>query len=179
MLIKHIKYYLREFIFDWFPKLMKVVLVLCLAGLTALMFSEVWLRYILHLPLLWVEEVVVIPAFWLYMLGASYGSYDRSHIKVEIIDVLVKSENRRLTSHIITAIVTLALAVLFLFWASSFFIWDLSVDARTKLLQIPMMWARSSIFVGAILMVFYFSVELVDLVGQRFGKPPLFQRGQG
>ena len=100
MLIKHIKYYLREFIFDWFPKLMKVVLVLCLAGLTALMFSEVWLRYILHLPLLWAEEVVVIPAFWLYMLGASYGSYDRSHIKVEIIDVLVKSENRRLTSHI-------------------------------------------------------------------------------
>ena len=46
-----------------------------------LIFIEVMLRYVFGSPLFGVEEMVTLIAMWLYFLGASYGAYERSHIK--------------------------------------------------------------------------------------------------
>ncbi len=42
-----------------------VILVSC-APLVVLIFAQVWARYIFHIPMLWVEEIAVTPAFWFY-----------------------------------------------------------------------------------------------------------------
>jgi len=168
-----VRYYSRRFVFSWFPKLVKAVLVASGIGLTGLIFSEVLLRYIFHLSLLWVEEIAIIPSFWLYMLGASYGSYERTHIRTDVVGLLIKDERKKLRARIITAFVTVAIAVLFAKWGIGFFQWDLQMHQLSYTLLLPLIWARSSIFVGSIIMASYFLIELIDLVGQYFGKEPL------
>jgi len=165
----------NSFTFNWFPRFIKFVVVICALILVALVFAEVWLRYILQLPLLWVEEITVIPAFWLYLLGAAYGAYERTQIKVDVLDLIVKNPRRRLLVSIISAAITVAIACMFVSWGYGAFVWDLGMDQRSYTLLLPMIWARSSIFFGSLIMAFYFIAELVDLIRQYRGKPQLFQ----
>lgn len=162
-----------RFTFTWFPTVIKVLIVACAVCLAAIVFAEVWLRYIFQLPLLWVEEIAVIPAFWMYLLGAAYGAYTRTHIKVELMDLLVKDSKRRKILAIMTSIITVVIATMFVTWGFGAFTWDLSMDQRSYTLLLPMIWARSSIFFGGMIIDFYFIVELIDLIGQYRGHPPL------
>lgn len=154
-----------------------VILVSCIP-LVVLIFAQVWMRYILHVPMLWVEEIAVTPAFWFYMMGAAYAVYERSHITVDIVGVMVRSPKRRLIIRFISALITLGLAMLFVYWGYHFFVWDLQMNMETATLRYPMIYGRCSIFFAAgILGGFYFWVETIDLARQLFwGKAPLFER---
>ena len=153
-------------------------LLACCVFLTILIFSQVWLRYVFHLPLLWVEEVAIVPAFWLYMMGAAYATFERSHIKVDIVEVWVKGLRRRLIVKFIASAITLGLAMLFVWWGYRFFLWDLQYNPQSYTLRFPMVYGRCSIFFGAgIIGGIYFWIETIDLARQLFwGKVPLFKR---
>lgn len=146
--------------------------------LVILIFAQVWLRYIFHLPLLWVEEVATVPAFWMYMTGAAYAAYERSHIKVDLVDIAIKRPRRRLIVKFIASVITLGLAMLFVWWGYDFFIWDLEMKPESMSLRFPLVYARSSFFfAGGILGGIYFWVETIDLARQLFWKkPPLVER---
>lgn len=164
------------FTFHWFPSILKGATVLCAAALVTLMFSEVWLRYVFHLPLQWIGELIVIPALWLYWLGASYGAYNRSHIKVTLMDYFIKNKRRKSIFHIVTSCITFAISILFVWWGYAMFYRDLALDPRSYTLLLPLIYARSSIFFGSIFISFYYLVQVIDLVGQHFGKAPLLSK---
>lgn len=146
--------------------------------LVILIFAQVWLRYVFHLPLLWVEEVAITPAFWMYMTGAAYAAYNRTHIKVDLIDIVTKSPKRRLWVRFLVSLITLSFALLFLWWAWGFFLWDLQIKAETATLRYPLVYGRSSfLFSAGILGGIYWVVETIDLARQLFwGKAPLYQK---
>lgn len=151
------------------------VLLIACVPLVFLIFGQVWLRYVFHLPLLWVEEIALIPAFWLYMMGAAYGAFNRSHIKVDIVDIAIKSPRRQIMVKFVASIIAVGLAGLFIKWGADLFIWDLEFNPRTYTLLLPKLWGHSALFIGGILVGFYFLVEAVDLARQLFsGKAPLF-----
>ena len=165
------------FTFQWLPRVIGFVLIASGVTLVLLLFSQVWLRYIFHLPLLWVEEVALIPAFWLYMLGAAYGAYERSHIKVELAHLLTKRPRRRLIIHFIAPSLDLPSLCFLSAGGYSLFIWDLKFNPQSYTLRLPFLYAHSSMFFGGILVAFYFLIETVDLARQIFrGKAPLFQK---
>jgi TRAP-type C4-dicarboxylate transport system permease small subunit len=169
---------LANFCFQWLPTVMRAVLLVASIFLTILIFGQVWLRYIFHLPLLWVEELAVIPAFWLYMMGAAYGAYERSHIKADIVNIAIKSQRRQVLIRFIASLIGLGLGVLFTKWGASLFTWDLRFNPRTYTLLLPFLWGHSSMFIaGGIMVSFYLFLESVDLARQLFaGKAPLFQK---
>lgn len=154
-----------------------VILVSCIP-LVVLVFVQVWLRYVFHVPMLWVEEIAVTPAFWVYMMGAAYAAYERSHIKVDLVETMIHNRKRRLLIKLITSLITLGFAMLLVYWGYHFFVWDLQMNMETATLRYPLIYGRCSIFFGAgILGGFYFWVETIDLARQLFwGKAPLFER---
>lgn len=172
--------FLDSMIFRWIPFFMRHLMVLAAVPLVLLIFAQVWLRYVFQLPLLWVEEVAVVPAFWMYMTGAAYAAYDRSHIRVGVVDIAIKNARRRLTVKFIASVITLCLAMLFLVWGFNFFVQDLQFGPRTATLRFPLIYARSSFFLSAgILGGLYFVVETIDLARQLFWhKPPLITGGR-
>jgi len=146
--------------------------------LVILIFAQVWLRYVFHLPLLWVEELAIVPAFWMYMTGAAYAAYNRSHIKVDLVEIAVKSPRRQVLIRFLVSLITLGFAMLFVQWGYEFFIWDLVHKPETATLRFPMVYGRSAFFfAGGILGGIYWWVETIDLARQLFwGKASLYER---
>jgi TRAP-type C4-dicarboxylate transport system permease small subunit len=154
------------------------VILVSVIPLVVLVFIQVWLRYVFHVPMLWVEEIAITPAFWVYMMGAAYAAYERSHIRVDLVEIAIHRPKRRLTIRFISSLITLGLAMLFVWWGYHFFVWDLQMNMETATLRYPMIYGRMSIFFAAgILGGLYFWVETIDLARQLFWKKaPLLER---
>ena len=72
-------------------------LVLMLA-VTFLVFIQVILRYVLHHPLMGIEEMLLFPTIWLYFLGGAIASRERNHIECRVVTMylsgIVRSTSR-------------------------------------------------------------------------------------
>ena len=132
-----------------------------LALLILLMF-EVFARYVIAVPMLWVEEVIVYIIFWYYMVGAVYSTYERTYIKGGVIHLFLKSPKARGYFNIVTTLIPLALCLLFSVWGFQDFIWNFNVKSTTMMLYLPLEWAHLAIFAGFSLMALYFLKELID-----------------
>ena len=138
-----------------------------------LLFGSVLMRYIFHYPGMEVEEIATMVAFWLYFTGAIYGSYERSHIKAELANVIFKNPKSYAIVRVTASLFVFVLAVIMAYWGYHFFIWGIEMQGRSMVLLLPMVYAQSSILFGAVFMSFYFFVELVDNVRQAAGISPI------
>lgn len=161
--------------------LQKCIMVGGGAVVGALIFTEVFLRYVLGSPLFGIEELILFIGMWLYFMGASYGAYERSHIKAELINIWCKSERSLAILRTVASIFTVILAVVLVTWTYPFFIWELKKGGTSQALLLPKIICQSAVFVGSILMAFYFILELVDNFLQALGKKqffsPLIEKG--
>lgn len=154
-------------------KVQRAFLIVCSILITLLVFGAVLMRYIFHYPGMEVEEVATLVAFWLYFTGAIYGTYERTHIKTELIHLVLKQPRRYAVAKSAASFITLVLAGIMSYWGYTFFVWGIQKWARSPVLQLPMVYAQSSIFVGAVFMSFYFLAELVDNIRQALGLAPV------
>jgi TRAP-type transport system small permease protein len=136
--------------------------------------SEVIMRYVIHYPGMEVEEIATLVAFWFYFMGAAYGTYNRTHIKAEMLHLVIHNPKRLALSRSVATLIALILAGLMIYWGYLYFIWGITKHERSRILQIPMVIAQTSIFISAILMFFYFLAELIDKMRQAFGRDPIF-----
>mgnify|MGYP005853122223 CR=1 FL=1 len=154
----------------------KCFLVASICFLIGLLNAEVIMRYLIHYPGMEVEEIATLVAFWLYFLGASYGTYDRSHIKAELFHLVFKDPRKLAFVRAIATGIALVLAGIMVYWGYLYFIWGITKVERSRILLLPMAFAQTSILVGATLMFLYFLTELVDRICQAMGKVPVFKK---
>ena len=156
--------------------LQKIFMLIAGSIITILVFVEVVLRYVLGSPLFGVEELICLIAMWLYFIGASYGAYERSHIKAELIHIWFKKSRSYALVKALSSLITCILSIIMISWTYPYFVWGITKGETSQALLIPMVLSQSAIFVGAILMSLYFFVELIDHVMQSLGKNPIFIR---
>ena len=157
-------------------QLQRIFMLIAGCIITLLVFIEVMLRYVMGSPLFGVEELIVLIAMWLYFIGASYGAYDRSHIKAELMHTWVKSSKKIALIHSISSGITFILSLIMISWTYPFFIWSITQGGTSQALLLPMYYSQSAIFIGAILMSIYFFTEFVDYLLQIFGRKTYFER---
>ncbi|GAI80820.1 unnamed protein product, partial [marine sediment metagenome] len=87
---------------------------------------EVVLRYVLGSPLFGVEELICLIAMWLYFIGASYGAYERSHIKAELIHIWFKKPRTYALIKAIGSLITFILSIIMISWTYPYFIWGIT-----------------------------------------------------
>ena len=146
---------------------------------TVLIFIEVMLRYVFGSPLFGVEELITMIAMWMYFLGASYGAYERSHIKAELVHLWFKKPRSLAVINSIGSLITVALSLIMVSWSYPYFVWGIQEGEMSQALLLPMVLSQSAVFVGAILMSIYFIAELVDNILESFGKAPFFKNLSG
>lgn len=117
-------------------------------------------RYILEMDLRGVEEINIIVAFWLYFIGASYGTYKKQHINADLITSIFK-ENSTMKIYVdaLISFITFLLCIVLLVWATDFMIESIRMGAKSTTLNIPIAFSHSSIFLSFILMSLYFFVH--------------------
>lgn len=146
------------------------VLVSCSLFVITLMTLVVILRYIFKTDLYGIEELVVIAAFWLYFIGASYGSYEKTHITADILTIYLKKDRVKALINIIALVISAGVALVFAYWAFGLLIWGLVMKGKSPAWGIPMYIPQSSILVGFALMSFYFLAHLMGDLKKFFSK---------
>lgn len=128
---------------------------------TCITFAAVIARA-MNINLLGYEEILIICAFWLYMFGTAYGSYEDSHIKADIIVVMMPESFKKDLIAILRNTLTLVLGFIFLLWAFQLFMWTVENGQQTPVWRIPVTVAQSSILFGLTVGTFYHLVYLYD-----------------
>ena len=142
-------------------KIERVLLIVCSLTTVLLICLSVFMRYILHKNFYGSEESIIIFAFWLYFLGASYGSFDKSHIKADIASVYIKNARIRDAVALVASMVTVFVNLVITKWAWDYVVWGIQKMPRTTGLKIPLVIPQSAILIGLILMCFYHVYYLV------------------
>ncbi|HHX51592.1 MAG TPA: TRAP transporter small permease [Clostridia bacterium] len=147
---------------DALLSLQKIIVIVCSIITVIGISSAAFLRYVFRTDLYGYEEIIVIFAFWLYFIGGSYGSYERSHITAELVSVYVKNEKLKTFMIWVSSGITVLLSLLFTYWATDIITWGLASGAKSPVWGIPLVIPQSAILAGLVLMSFYFIVHWLD-----------------
>lgn len=124
-----------------------------------LVFIQVILRYVLHHPLMGIEELLLFPTIWLYFLGGAIASRERNHIECRVVTMYVRGTSLHL-ANALKAAISLAVAVWLTYWAYEYFRYALRVGKESDMLYIPLVFGESALFIGLLLMSVYTAWEL-------------------
>lgn len=151
------------------PVILKFGLIITSSMVTLITFGSVVLRE-LNMNFLGYEEILIMFAFWLYMVGTAYGSYERSHITADIVVVMLPDGFAKDLIGLLRNILTVVLGIAFLLWAIQLVQWTVQMDTRTPVWRIPMTVSQSSILFGLIFASFYHIVYLYNEIKSFTGK---------
>jgi len=138
------------------------LLFIILLGIAILVFIQVILRYVLHHPLMGIEELLLFPTIWLFFLGSANASLERSQIKAQVIDIFLKSPIAVKISRIIMGVISLGIDCWLTYWAYKYFLYSIRVHKLSSTLYIPLVFAECAVFIGFFLMGIYIFIETVD-----------------
>lgn len=144
-------------------KLQKIqrFVVLCLIMiLPLLVFIQVLLRYVFKAPLMGIEELMLFPTIWLYMLGGANASMERNHISCGVLTLYIKREKTNNLFNLITSILSFVISTWLTFWAFKYFLYSLQVWKESNLLLIPMFFGESAVFFGLLIMTLYAFMDI-------------------
>jgi TRAP-type transport system small permease protein len=136
--------------------------VLMLA-VTFLVFIQVILRYVLHHPLMGIEEMLLFPTIWLYFLGGAIASRERNHIECRVVTMYVRGTALHI-ANALKAAISLGVAIWLTSGAYEYFRYALRVGKESDMLYVPLVLGESALFIGLLLMSLYTAWELADHV---------------
>src|SRR5690554_1526937 len=86
---------------------------------------QVITRYVFRVSIVGIEEFAAYVAIWLYFIGASYGSYERSHISAELIHLVFKNPRNYAKARAVVSIFTSIILLYALPWAYDYIVWGI------------------------------------------------------
>ncbi|WP_134675586.1 TRAP transporter small permease [Ectopseudomonas khazarica] len=115
----------------------------------------IFARAVMGKPVFGLEELVLLGAMWLYMLGAVLASRDRSHLTADFIEVMFKNPKTIQAFRIVAALISLVMAIFFASWSYDLLYWAVIKGQSSTVLKMPWYLSQSSLFVASILFIFY------------------------
>ena len=148
---------------------MRTIIIAITIMASCTMLLQVIARYVFEVAISGLDEITGHTAVWLYLMGAAYGSYDRSQIKAEMAHLIIKNQRIlngvRALSTFIAAVVAGYMAT----WSYGYIRWSIVKHEVTPTLQTPTVIFQVAILLGAVLMLFYFMREALELFRHAFG----------
>jgi len=145
----------------YLPKLMRIIIIFTQITFTSIIFGSVAARQFFGRDLYGNEDFVLIAAFWLYMIGGAYGSYENSHIKADIISEVLKKGKLKKILETSAVIVGTAVSLIIAVWGWHLIVWSYAKGARSISWKIPMFIPQSAIFIGFAIMFIYGLREII------------------
>ena len=124
-------------------------------------FVQVVTRYILQIPVMGLEETMMFPTLWLYILGAVNASRENTHIRANVLEIFLTTP----TAHRVLAILGEAISLVIGAWLTTW-VWDFTryswrVWKESPTLYIPTFYADVALMVGMVLMLLWSALHLM------------------
>jgi len=131
--------------------------ILIVAGVIVFLLTivTVFLRYIMKVNVLGLDEVILIVIFWLYFFGAAQGSMEDSQIKADMISTVIKNQKIVAVCHFLARVIECAVISVCIKWSIDYMQKDLAVMPYTVVLSIPLAVSHIAMLFGFILMLVY------------------------
>ena len=149
----------------------KYSLMILVSTVAIMEFYQVIMRYILELPVMGLEELLVYPTLWLYFLGSVNASREDTQIKANVLDVFLKTVRAKMIVRVIADLLSVIVASWLTYWAWDYFRYALRVWKESPTLYIPTFYAECAMFLGLVLMTFYAASYLVRNTRKLFNLP--------
>ncbi|MEH6444473.1 MAG: TRAP transporter small permease subunit [Oceanospirillaceae bacterium] len=133
--------------------------MICLVALGQ--FVQVITRYVLEIPVMGLEESLLYPTLWLYMLGAMNASRENTHIKANVLEIFLKTPRQHAILAVIAEFCSLVIAGWLTYWAWDFMRYSLRVGKESPTLYIPTIFVDAALLIGMAVMMLYTIMHLV------------------
>lgn len=143
---------------DTFSKYLLTGLI-CLVALGQ--FVQVVTRYLLQIPVMGLEETMLYPTIWLYILGAVNASREDTHIRANVLEIAIKTERGHTVLAIIGEIISLTVGLWLLSWAWEYTQYAWRVWKESPTLYLPTFYSEVALVAGLALMMLYTAVHLL------------------
>jgi TRAP-type transport system small permease protein len=154
-------------------RLQRLVLLLCAAALTLLVFVQVVTRYLLGISLFGIEELASFVAVYLYFIGATHGTWERGHISASLVDLILPEGWPQHMMAVVAVIITTVICGWMTLWAWQYLGFVIHRGTVSLETGIPMYWIVAVMPVCLSLMTLYFCVEILLRVRTLMGKGAL------
>lgn len=142
-------------------EIVRWLMIACSIISTGCMVYSVVLRYVFKGNFYGSDEVIMLFAFWLYFMGAVYGSYENSHIKADLLNVYIKNMRKKDAVALLGQFLTIVVNTIVLVWAIRYFGAEIAKGGLSTGLKIPLVIPKSAVFFGFLLMEFYHVVYFI------------------
>lgn len=139
----------------------KPIVVFVSLAIAFMLAIGIFSRSVIEKPVFGLEELVLIGAMWLYMLGAALASRERSHLSADFIQVICSNQKVIKAIHLVAGLVSLVMAIMFVSWSFDLLLWGVEKGQTTPVFQLPWYLSQSSLFVASLLFVFYLVRDLL------------------
>lgn len=141
-----------------------VLLFLCLSIITILVFAQVILRYVLKFPLMGIEEVLFVPAIWLYFLGSANASLERSQLEAPVIEAFLTKPKSKKIFQIIKSVLSFIISCWLTYWAYIYLQYSIYAKRVSATLNVPLVYADSAVFISFFLMDIFIFLDIINYV---------------
>ncbi|WP_027245896.1 TRAP transporter small permease [Leisingera daeponensis] len=143
---------------DTFTKYLLTGLI-CLVALGQ--FVQVVTRYLLQIPVMGLEETMLYPTIWLYILGAVNASREDTHIRANVLEIAIKTERGHTVLAIVGEIISLTVGLWLLSWAWEYTQYAWRVWKESPTLYLPTFYSEVALVAGLGLMMLYTAMHLL------------------
>ncbi len=136
-------------------RLVRILLTALICAVALGQFVQVVTRYLLEIPVMGLEETLLYPTVWLYMLGAVNASRENTQIRANVLEIFIKTERGHALLALVGEIVSLVVLLWLTWWAWDYTRYALRVWKESPTLYIPTFYGDAALFVSLCLMVLY------------------------
>lgn len=144
----------------------RYLLTALIASVALMQFVQVVTRYIFEVPIMGLEESMVIPTIWLYMLGAVNASREDSQIRANVLEIFIKSERGHTILALVGEVISFIISSWLTYWAWDYVKYAWRVWKESPTLYIPTFYHECSVFIGLLLITLFIAIHIVKLVNQ-------------
>ncbi|MDN3685440.1 TRAP transporter small permease subunit [Vibrio sinaloensis] len=124
----------------------RYLLTFLIASVALMQFVQVVTRYVFEVPIMGLEESMVIPTLWLYMLGAVNASREDTQIRANVLEIFIKTERGHQILALISETISLVISSWLTYWAWDYVKYAWRVWKESPTLYIPTFFITSARF---------------------------------
>ncbi|MBN2740983.1 MAG: TRAP transporter small permease subunit [Rhodobacteraceae bacterium] len=142
-------------------RIAKYVLTALICSVAMGQFVQVITRYVLQIPVMGLDETMLYPTMWLYILGAVNASRENTHIRANVLEIFLKTPRQHAVLAVIGEVASLIVGLWLLAWAWDFTAYSWRVWRTSPTLYIPTFYADVSLVIGMALMMLFTVLHLI------------------
>jgi TRAP-type C4-dicarboxylate transport system permease small subunit len=138
----------------------QILLTMLICTVALGQFVQVITRYVFQTPVMGLEETMLYPMFWLYVLGAVNASRENSHIRANVLEIFLETERARRVLACVGEVLSLIVGLWLLSWVWDFTRYSWRVWRESPTLYIPVFYADIALLLGIVLMMVWSALHL-------------------